>query len=76
MDRLVITEILEPFNSTRGMNGIASAIIGIFMQEHPHFAMICVDESSTGNNLETMKLMDAYTSDLDSPMSSLQDMHW
>ena len=48
MKGFVITGVLEPFNLTWRVGGVASAIIGIFMHDENHFAMIGMEEGSTG----------------------------
>ena len=50
MEGFVITGVLEPFNLTWRVDGVASAIIGIFMHDENHFAMIGMEEGSTGKN--------------------------
>ena len=40
MEGFVITGVLEPHNMTWRVDGVASAIIGIFMQDENHFAMM------------------------------------
>ena len=40
MEGFVITGVLKPFNLTWSVDGVASAIIGIFMHDENHFAMI------------------------------------
>ena len=47
----VITGVLKPLNLTRRVDGVASAIIGILMHDEDHFAMIGMEEGSTGNNV-------------------------
>ena len=51
MEGFVITGVLEPLNSTWRVDGVASAIIGLFMHDENHFAMIGMEEGSTGNNV-------------------------
>ena len=51
MEEFVITGVLEPLNLTCRVDGVASAIIGIFMHDENHFAMIGMEEGSTGNNV-------------------------
>ena len=51
MEGFVITGVLEPLNLTRRVDGVASAIIGILIHDENHFAMIGMDEGSTGNNV-------------------------
>ena len=51
MERFVITGVLKPLNLTRRADGVASAIIGILMHDEDHFAMIGIEEGSTGNNV-------------------------
>ena len=40
MEGFVITGVLEPFNLTWRVDGVASTIIGIFMHDENHFTMI------------------------------------
>ena len=49
MEGFVITGVLEPLNLTRNVDGVASAII--LMHDENHFAMIGMEEVSTGNNV-------------------------
>ena len=49
MEGFVITGVLEPLNLTWRVDGVASAIIGIFMHDENQFAMIGIEEVSTGN---------------------------
>ena len=51
MEGFVITDVLNPLNMTRRVDGVASAIIGILMHDENHFAMIGMEEDSTGNNV-------------------------
>ena len=51
MEGFVITGVLEPFNLTTRVDGVASAIIGILMHDENHFAMIGMEEGITGNNV-------------------------
>ena len=51
MEGFVITGVLKPLNVTRRVDGAASAIIGILMHDEDHFAMIGIEEGSTGNNV-------------------------
>ena len=51
MEGSVITGVLEPLNWIWRVDGVASAIIGIFMHDENHFAMIGMDEGSTCNNV-------------------------
>ena len=51
MEGFVITGVLEPLNLTRRVDGVASPTIGILMHDENHFAMIGMDEGSTGNNV-------------------------
>ena len=51
MEGFVITGVLEPLNLTRRVDGVTSAIIGILMHDENHFAMIGMEEGSTGNNV-------------------------
>ena len=44
-------QVLKPLNLTRRVDGVASAIIGILMHDEDHFAMIGIEECSTGNNV-------------------------
>ena len=47
MEGFVITGVLESLNWTWRVDGVASAIIGIFMHDENHFAMIGIEEGST-----------------------------
>ena len=47
----VVTAVLEPLNLTWRVDSVASTLIGIFMHDENHFAMIGVEEGSTGNNV-------------------------
>ena len=49
MEGFVITGVLKPLNLTTRVDGVASAIIGILMDDEDHFAMIGMEEGSTGN---------------------------
>ena len=51
MEGFVITGVLEPLNLARRVGGVASAIVGILMHDENHFAMIGMEEGSTGNNV-------------------------
>ena len=51
MERFVITGVLKPLNLARRVDGVSSAIIGILMHDEDHFAMIGMEEDSTGNNV-------------------------
>ena len=51
MEGFVITGVLEPINLTRRVDGVASALTGILMHYENHFAMIGMEECSTGNNV-------------------------
>ena len=51
MEVFVITCVLDPLNLIWRVDGIASAIIGIFMYDENHFAMIGMEEGSTCNNV-------------------------
>ena len=51
MEGFVITGVLEPLTLTRREDGVASALIGILMHDENHFAMIGLEECSTGNNV-------------------------
>ena len=51
MEGFVITGALEPLNLTRRVDGVASAIIGIFIHDENHLAMIGMEKDSTGNNV-------------------------
>ena len=51
MEGFVITGVLEPFNLTWRLDGVASTIVGILMRDENHFAMVCMEEGSTGNNV-------------------------
>ena len=51
MEGFVITGVLEPLNLTWRVDGVSSAIIHMFMHDENHFAMIGVEEDSTGNNV-------------------------
>ena len=48
MEGFVITGVLEPFNLTWRVDGVASTIIGILMHDENHFAMVGMEEGSTG----------------------------
>ena len=75
MEGFVITAVLEPLNLTRRVDGVASAIRGILMHDENHFAMIGMEEGSTGNNISAWQFMVANTSDRDSSSSSFQNSH-
>ena len=51
MEGFVITWILEPFNMTWRVDGVASTIVGIFMHDENHFAMIGMEKGSTCNKV-------------------------
>ena len=51
MEGFVITGIVKPLNLARTVDGVSSAIIGILMHDEDHFAMIGMEEGSTGNNV-------------------------
>ena len=51
MEGFVITGVSKPLNLTRREDGIASSIIGILIHDEDHFAMIGIEEGSTGNNV-------------------------
>ena len=51
MEGFVITGVLEPFNLTWRVDGVASTIIGILMHDENRFAMVGMEEGSTGNNV-------------------------
>ena len=51
MEGFVITCVLEPFNLTWRVDGVASTIIGILMHDENHFVMVGKEEGSTGNNV-------------------------
>ena len=50
MEGFVITGIVKPLDLARRVDGVSSAIIGILMHDEDHFAMIGMEEGSTGNN--------------------------
>ena len=75
MGGFVITGVLEPLNLTWRVDGVASAIIGIFMHDENHFAMIGMEEGSTGNNVLVWQFMVANTSNRHSSSSSFQNSH-
>ena len=49
MEGFVITGVLKPLNLTRRVDGVVSSIIGILMYDEDYFAMIGIEEGSTGN---------------------------
>ena len=49
MKGFVITCALKPFNLTWRVDGVASTIIGILMHDENHFAIVGMEEGSTGN---------------------------
>ena len=51
MEVFVNTGVLEPLNVTMRVDGVASVIIDILMHDENHFAMIGIEEGSTGNNV-------------------------
>ena len=51
MEGFVVTGVLEPFNLTWRVDGVASTIIGIFMHDENHFAMVGMEGGSTCNNV-------------------------
>ena len=51
MEGSVITDVLNPPNLTRRVDGVASAITGILMHDEDHFAMIGIEEGSADNNV-------------------------
>ena len=51
MEGFVITDVLNPPNLTRRVDGVASAIISILMHDEDHFAMIGIEEGSADNNV-------------------------
>ena len=51
MEGFVITGVLEPFNLTWRVDGVATTIIGILMHDENHFAMAGMEEGSTDNNV-------------------------
>ena len=51
MEGFVITGVLKPLNLTWRVEGVSSATIGILMHDEDHFAMIGMEEGSTGNNV-------------------------
>ena len=51
MEGFVIPGVLKPLNLDRRVDGISSAIIGILMHDEDHFAMIGMEEGSTGDNV-------------------------
>ena len=51
MEGSVITDVLEPLNLTWRVDSVASAIIGMFMHDENHFAMIGMEEGSTSDNV-------------------------
>ena len=51
MEGFFILGVLKPPNLTRRVDGVASTIIGILMHDEDHFAMIGMEEGSTGNNV-------------------------
>ena len=53
MERFVITCVLKPFNLTWRVDGVASTIIDILMHDENYFAMVGMEEGSTGNNVQS-----------------------
>ena len=51
MEGFVITGVLEPLNLTWRVDSVATAIIGIHIHDENHFAMIGMEEDSTGDNV-------------------------
>ena len=51
MEGFVITGVVKSLNLTRRVDSVASAIIGILMHDENHFAMIGMEEGSTGDNV-------------------------
>ena len=51
MEGFIITGVLEPLNLTWRVDSVASAIIGILMHDENHFAIIGMEEGSTGDNV-------------------------
>ena len=51
MEGFVIAGVLEPFNLTWRVDGVVSTIIGIFMDDENHFAMVGMEEGNTGYNV-------------------------
>ena len=47
MEGFVITGVLEPLNLTWRLDGVTSAIIGMFMHDENHFSMIGIEEGMT-----------------------------
>ena len=52
MEGFVITGVLKPFNLTWRVDGVASTIIGILLHDENHFAMVGMEEGSTGKNVQ------------------------
>ena len=75
MKGFVITCVLKPFNSTWRVDGVASTIIGILMHDENHFAMVGMEEGSTGNNVQSGEFMVVNASDGDSSTSPFQNSH-
>ena len=69
MKGFVITGVLKPFNLTWRVDGVASTIIGILMQDEDHFAMVGMEEGSAGNDVQSREFMVVNASDRDSSTS-------
>ena len=55
--RLVIHQILMPFNLVCRADGVTFPIIGILIHDEVNIAMVCVNECSTLNNVQTIDLV-------------------